>query len=215
MTGFAQFFVDQLHNFNKRDVICVRYKLKGFSDALTVKFRRQSMVESVITKQLLDFVKNKKITDPAEVNEFCKIRFTAWARLKIDGSEYQRNSISKRYGVEVLEWIDLVESGDEKANAELIFCTQYFVALKRVEILSPAQERSRKFRQLYVEEHPEPDLSDEQKQKLIDQWNPSMVYEKTALPIKEAAITFFNYGLLFMDFSEISKGAKYRFEFSL
>ncbi len=215
MTDFIQFFSDQMHSFNKNDVICVRYKLKGFSDALSVKFSRHSMVEAVITKQLLDFIKDKKITDPVEANEFCKIRFTAWARLKIDGSDYQRNSIAKRYGVEVLEWIDLVESGDEKAKAELIVCTQYFVALKRVGILNPAQEKSRKFRQLYIEEHPEPDLSDEQKQKLIDQWDPSMVYQKTALPIKEAAITFFNYGLLFMEFSEISKGAKHRFEFSI
>lgn len=215
MSDFLQFFADQMTKFNKNDVICVRYKLKGFDDALSVKFKRHSMVDAVITKGLMDFAKDRKISDPDEANEFCKIRFTAWARLKIDGSEHQRNSIAKRYGEEVLEWIELVESGDQKAKNELSIYTLFFVAMKRLQHLGAAQEKSRKFRQLYVEEHPEPELSAEQKQRLMDQWNPSMVYEKTILPTKQAAITFLNFGMLFMEFSEISKGAKHRFEFAM
>lgn len=215
MCTFAEFIHDQIIKYKKSDVIAIKYYLKGNKDCISVKFSRQSMMQASIAKYFMDFVETRKVSDPDEVNEFCKIRFTAWARLKVDGSDSQRNSIEARYGRDILEWVDLVDSGDEKANYELRICTQLFVAMKRARMLGELQEKSRKFRELSIVEHPAPELSDQKKQELIDKWHPEMVFDNTTLPSKVIAHTFFNYGIVFMGFGEISKGGKYRYQFDI
>lgn len=132
MCTFVEFMHDQIIKYKKNDIIAIKYYLKGHKDCLLVKFSRQSMMEASVAKHFVDFVETRKVSDPDEVNEFCKIRFTAWARLKVDGSDSQRNSIEARYGRDILEWVDLVDSGDEKANYELRICTQLDTSKNRL-----------------------------------------------------------------------------------